>query len=237
MDRVWADLERLNLAKDMAAADSVFRELLGEFGVTTFAYLGLNLGPRRKAPLLISTYAQEWCERYLDRRYYGLDPVILGARKRSLCFDWGDRDYLASLSEAQRLFFLEARDFGIACGVTYPIHGAQQQFAVVSLVSEKPLDLDLHAQNLLQLATLHYHVRHVANADDDPSRNHIELTPREAECLTWAANGKSAWEIGQILRLSRYTVQEHIESAKRKLDCRSRDHAVVKAVMEGLITP
>lgn len=238
MEQVWADLERLHMAPDAAAADAAFRQMIDAFGITTFAYLGLNLGPGRSAPLLISTYPREWCDRYLERRYYSIDPVIHGARRRSLCFDWGAREYLASLSEPQRQFFLEAREHGIASGMTYPIHGAQGQFAVVSLVSDQPLDLDLHAQNLLQLATLHYHIRQVeSSAGDASTADRIELTPREAECLTWAANGKSAWEIGQILRLSRHTVAEHINNAKRKLGCSSRDHAVVKAVMEGLITP
>ncbi|MEK6291645.1 MAG: helix-turn-helix transcriptional regulator, partial [Paraburkholderia tropica] len=39
------------------------------------------------------------------------------------------------------------------------------------------------------------------------------LTPRQRECLTWVARGKSSIEIGLILGISRYTVDYHIEEA------------------------
>lgn len=237
MEQAWNELEPLHAAKDAAAADSIFRNILTKFGVGQFAYLGLNLGPGRVAPLLVSTYPSEWCERYLERRYYGIDPVIHGARQKMFPFEWGSRAYLSELHDSQKHFFLEARDFGIASGITYPVHGAQGQFAVISLVSDQPLTLDLNGQNVLQLAAMHYHMRQVANQKPSPDERIVELTPREAECLTWAANGKSAWEIGRILNISRYTVQEHMDNAKRKLGCHTRDHAVVKAVMQGLISP
>jgi DNA-binding CsgD family transcriptional regulator len=39
--------------------------------------------------------------------------------------------------------------------------------------------------------------------------------------LEWAAEGKSAWEIGHILGISRYTVAYYLENAKEKLGVRT----------------
>ena len=42
------------------------------------------------------------------------------------------------------------------------------------------------------------------------------LTPREREVLWWAAQGKSAKEIGEILHITKRTVDEHTHNAARK---------------------
>jgi DNA-binding CsgD family transcriptional regulator len=59
------------------------------------------------------------------------------------------------------------------------------------------------------------------------------LTPRELEVLTWAARGKSAWEIGVILGISKRTVDEHIQTATRKLGAATRTAAVAIALISS----
>jgi DNA-binding CsgD family transcriptional regulator len=63
------------------------------------------------------------------------------------------------------------------------------------------------------------------------------LTTRELEVLTWVARGKSAWEIGVILGISKRTVDEHTQTAKRKLGAANRAEAVAIAVRERTIAP
>jgi DNA-binding CsgD family transcriptional regulator len=65
----------------------------------------------------------------------------------------------------------------------------------------------------------------------------IELSNREKACLSWAALGKSSWEIGQILCISENTVIFHIKNAMRKLGTGSRTLAAFKAAQLGLIAP
>jgi DNA-binding CsgD family transcriptional regulator len=64
-----------------------------------------------------------------------------------------------------------------------------------------------------------------------------ELSDREKACLSWAAAGKSSWEIGRILCISENTVIFHIKNAMRKLGTNSRTLAALKAVELGLIEP
>lgn len=61
------------------------------------------------------------------------------------------------------------------------------------------------------------------------------LTAREAEVLTWVARGKSAWEIGEILDITKRTVDEHVHTAVRKIGAANRAHAVAIAVRDRLI--
>lgn len=53
--------------------------------------------------------------------------------------------------------------------------------------------------------------------------------------LGWVARGKSAWEIGQILNITKRTVDEHVANAVRKLDAVNRVQAIAIAVRDGII--
>jgi DNA-binding CsgD family transcriptional regulator len=71
------------------------------------------------------------------------------------------------------------------------------------------------------------------NAPTNPAAN--PLTPREGECLTWAARGKTSDEIAAILHRSTETVEFHLSNAMLKLQARNRAHAVAIACTRGLI--
>lgn len=70
-----------------------------------------------------------------------------------------------------------------------------------------------------------------------PPDSAVHLTDREQMCLTWVARGKSSWVIANMLDISKYTVDFHIENAMEKLNTRSRTFAAVKATRQGLIFP
>jgi LuxR family quorum sensing-dependent transcriptional regulator len=61
------------------------------------------------------------------------------------------------------------------------------------------------------------------------------LTSREVEVLTWVARGKSAWEIGEILDITKRTVDEHVQAAVRKMGAANRTHAVAIAIRDRFI--
>jgi DNA-binding CsgD family transcriptional regulator len=69
---------------------------------------------------------------------------------------------------------------------------------------------------------------------DAPPATH-SLTPREVEVLAWVARGKSAWEIGEILHISKRTVDEHVQAAVRKLGAANRPQAVAIALLHRMI--
>jgi DNA-binding CsgD family transcriptional regulator len=70
-----------------------------------------------------------------------------------------------------------------------------------------------------------------------PSRlRKYSLTPREIEVLNWVAQGKSAWEVGEILRIEKKTVDEHVQTAVHKIGAVNRAHAVAIAVRDRIIS-
>lgn len=61
------------------------------------------------------------------------------------------------------------------------------------------------------------------------------LTPREVDCLRWAANGKTDGEIAEILSIARWTVVTYLQNVKIKLNCSNRTSAVATALSLGII--
>jgi DNA-binding CsgD family transcriptional regulator len=85
------------------------------------------------------------------------------------------------------------------------------------------LGLQLH-DHLLGLST-----RLPAMTDD------CALTPRELECLKWAAEGLTTEQIADRVMISSATVNYHFNKIVTKLDAANRHHAAIKAVRLGLI--
>jgi hypothetical protein len=55
--------------------------------------------------------------------------------------------------------------------------------------------------------------------------------------LSWIAEGKSDWQIGKILGISRKTVNYHIENVKRKFGVASRIQALMAALASAAFAP
>ncbi len=63
-----------------------------------------------------------------------------------------------------------------------------------------------------------------------------ELSQRELEILNWVCVGKTNYEIGVILGISKFTVKNHIQSILGKLSVYNRTQAVNRALSLGLIS-
>ena len=63
------------------------------------------------------------------------------------------------------------------------------------------------------------------------------LSPRERECLLWAARGKTYIETSMIVGLAYATVKTNLDQARYKLNCATVAQATALAVAEGIFTP
>lgn len=199
------------------------------FDLPCFAYLSM---PRdgRAAAALISSYPIAWTQHYLREHYERLDPVIAMAHSQTEPFDWGLTADRFELSAAQARLFDEAAQFGIRCGFTIPIQDGRGPVAAVTFSGDSPHPSFLRTietnRRVLQLMaiSLHAHIRR--KLWRDPVLNGVRLSPREFECLQWAAQGKSAWDIGQILSISRRTAAFHLDNARTKLGVKNLRQAI-----------
>ena len=81
----------------------------------------------------------------------------------------------------------------------------------------------------------HIHGSSVSPATPPRTSCRTPFTPRQLEVLAWVAQGKTDWQVAQILLISRKTVNYHVECAKKKLRVATRMQAVLAAVNFGLV--
>ncbi|WP_159587937.1 helix-turn-helix transcriptional regulator [Chelativorans xinjiangense] len=199
--------------------------------LTSFAYLFPSPRPNRGANL-ISTYPQSWTSHYLLQRYEGIDPVVLNARSRVNTFRWGPDCGDLQMSNAQRMLFDEASHFGIRCGFTIPIHDHRGLFAALTFASDerRPLLFRIidRYERALQLMAILFHSHARCTLAEGGVVDGVRLSRREHQCLQWAAQGKSAWDIGRILGISPRTASFHLDNARKKLEVRTIIQAAVR---------
>jgi DNA-binding CsgD family transcriptional regulator len=63
----------------------------------------------------------------------------------------------------------------------------------------------------------------------------IGLSPREVDCLAYLVCGLRPAQISERLGISEKTFEKHIGSAKINLRARTRDQAVAKAIVAGVL--
>ena len=183
----------------------------------------------------VATYSKEWQFRYFLKKYLEIDPVVRNARSALLPFDW---ESIAREDPASLEFFADAERHNVGRnGLSIPLRSRKNSGSVVSFTSDVPkLDWELFKRNnmtiLQQLAAL---IDSAANTNPQLPAPTVKLSPREEQCLIWAARGKTHQEVATILGLSAGSVKTHLDTARHKLHCINITHAVGVAVATGVI--
>lgn len=229
--------------EDVASLEAAFSKSLWDLGFREWAYQVIRTDalPDEK-PLILTTFPDAWYSHYIDNGYHRVDPVILNGPSQVAPFTWSAMSFGIDPSPEQARLFAEATEFGLGEGIGIPIHGARGSLAMASMVS------DLGAKSLTRLMStvgqdvhlmslaFHNHARELL-ALGRSGRTTVSLTRRERECLLWIAAGKSAWDTSRILGISARTVYFHLDNVRAKMGVTNIYHAVIKAIMEGVISP
>ncbi|HEV2898197.1 MAG TPA: LuxR family transcriptional regulator [Pseudaminobacter sp.] len=222
-------LEKLSDSVDEADFREAMAGTAACLDLLTFAYL--SLPPQRSGkPKLISNYPTRWTAHYLENRYQKVDPVILRARCGGCPFRWGSDMRGFATSQVQQRLFDEAAEFSIRCGLTIPIVDRRGWMAAMTFAADEPNPAFLRVaeryEQALQLMATCFHIHVRRKLSGNRMVDGVSLTPREYECLQWAARGKSAWDIACILGIKPRTAAFHLDNAKKKLGVRTKNQAV-----------
>jgi len=175
------------------------------------------------------------------------DAVLVTAAQSYAPFLWSDISRLIALTPGQRDFIDAAHRCGVGAAVTVPIHrsrgadaaGSYSDFAgCCSFIMKSGAPLPLGS-----LAAAHYvgamafdAAENMRRARAGVVRSGPELTPRQRDCVVLVAQGKSDWEIGQLLGISDSTVHKHIEDAKRRFCVSTRIQLVVRSLFDARLS-
>lgn len=172
-----------------------------------------------------------WEQVYADRGFAQINFVTHAARRTARPFVWSEitiGNDVAAKAREDMWSVLHA--FGLRDGLAVPNH-TSTSVSVLSLATFEGVELPCDLRKAIVLSSHYVHDR-LRELNTPPFKS-IRLTHRERDCLAFAAEGKSDWDIGQILGIAQSTVHAHVENAKRKLGVKTRMQAVAKLARAG----
>lgn len=224
-------LQKATSPEDLQAATEALRDILN---IRHVVYHWVNSKGERFGA---GTYSTEWIDRYLEKDYLRMDPVIFGCFQRFTPVIWKDLDWS---SRAATAMFRDALDHGLGNqGFTIPIRGPNGQFALFtinnqaqdaawqSFVSDNSRDLMVIAHEFNKKA--------LEFERDGEGAPKPALSPRELSAMTCLAKGQSRAQAAAQMEISEHTLRVYIESARHKLGALNTTHAVARALSEGII--
>jgi LuxR family transcriptional regulator, quorum-sensing system regulator LasR len=235
----FTHLNKLLASTTPAAWSGHLFALAGELGFEQVLFGAVaSKHMRLETAFLQSNYSPAWRQRYDSEKLHYVDPTVSHCLASCLPIVW-EPDTFNGVRE--RELYEEACGHGVRSGVTFPIHGPNGEFGVVSFASDTMPDARFRedAEHYLpELSLLRDYAFESAmrfvNVQAGPTPH---LTKRELEVLNWVMVGKSSWEISMITNCSEATVNFHIANIRQKFNVNTRQQALVKAIAMGILNP
>jgi DNA-binding CsgD family transcriptional regulator len=212
-----------------------------EMGFEHFLYgVQVNTSLTRPYRFILSCYPENWRKHYDEEGYANIDPTVSHCVKTTIPIIWKNEIFKGRKEARVRS---EAKDCGLVSGVSFPVHGSRGEAAMLSLStsreSREAQDDIVATMGKAQLLTCYLHeaVQRIVLSKGPIPLKKINLTEREKECLLWAAEGKTGWEIANIIKISERTVTFHLQNVVQKLGVVNRQQAISRALSMGLIEP
>lgn len=165
------------------------------------------------------------------------DPVLQHCKRQSVPIIWS-RDTYMKVGQAD--VWDEQARFGYRTGIALALHLPEGRHFLLGVDRDQSLPTDRSelTRIVADLQLFAVHAQEAALRIMVPAAKEAgapSLTPREVETLRWTMDGKTAWEVGNILGISERTAVLHVNNAMHKLGCINKHQAVLKALRLGLI--
>lgn len=165
------------------------------------------------------------------------DPVIKLFKKLSTPFTYDQSTYT---NEAAGDLWEQQAPFGYKNGIALAMHLPFNRHLLVGIDRDEALPScqDELVKQLGLISLLVTHIQSTAIRLLTPTSGQFmmpKLTRREIEVLRVTAIGKSAWAVSAILGISECTVNFHMRNIHHKLDTSTKQQAVLKSSLLGLI--
>jgi LuxR family transcriptional regulator, quorum-sensing system regulator BjaR1 len=183
---------------------------------------------------LYSDMPQGFGQSFDDLGFSKNNPLISHALKEARPYSAAELWAMPLTVQQRRALAQVNLSLNVLDGLMIPIRNADVLEGIVLLGGAKPEMAPIIRSTLHLLAYCAF--EQVIHLLANPRRASAGLlSPREVECLSWAAAGKTDGEIGRILSISPRTTRFHIENAKKKLGVATRVQAVAEAMKRKAI--
>ncbi|ARG96589.1 helix-turn-helix transcriptional regulator [Legionella micdadei] len=224
--------------------DHALERYLNKKGITTFSFTYYAYHPNSANKLkydMSSANFKDWHKHYLAEHYHGIDSTLSFVYNSHLPIYWDIKQQLTqAISATERKMRLDSIAFGTKAGLSIPIHGPQNNFAILLLVQMQNEQSILQQQGLqyelFVAAHLYYHYIQIHLLNETQEKQSFRLTQREIQCLLLIAKHYSVKQMAQLLELSERTINFHIQKINKKLGTKNKYQSLAKALEEQLLT-
>ena len=222
----------LNEAPDVAAIETALKDFIAAFGLSSI-FGGILphdlLSPEKVRSLVMLRHSPpEWRERYLARGYLYRDPIFERLQFEHAPFTWHEAAATCKNPYKITTVGAEAAEFGLRGGFVVPMTLPGGRFAAISFGGPST-EFSPSERSMLAFVASHA-MGLILQKSTKISATLCPLSPRERECLQWASEGKTNWEISQILGVSEPTVIKHLLSSREKLGAVTKSQAIANAL-------
>ena len=233
----------ISRSKNLDKINTVANHFLNVLQVKSYAFTYYSQYPTSKRKLQYehsSTPLKAWHEHYIESEYEDVDQTLQRNKTFSVPIFWDVHQQLrnATTSREKRLRE-ESIALGIDKGISIPVHGPSDDFAVLVLHQRKnEACLENYQNNIgIFFALAHYYYHAVKNVLDlsQPLPVHYHISLREQQCLYFTAKEFLARDVAKKLNISERTVHFHMQNINKKLGVKNKFQAVLKAREKGLI--
>jgi LuxR family transcriptional regulator, quorum-sensing system regulator BjaR1 len=228
-------------ASDMETVDKELTLLLSGFGIDHFVlYQATDRGGKPTGARLCGKRHDEWRDHYVDADMAPRDDLMKSGKKSLMPTTWSRFQSEKKVSKGQKKIFNEASDFGLKDGFYLPLIQPDGSMHGVSMMVQHKMDNEPRMLSALHLLAIYYSI--AANrlglsppAPPSPTDEPV-LTDRQIDCLQWIREGLTPGAVGDKLGITEYTVNEHLQEARRRLHVRTTAQAVIEAINHKLIS-
>ena len=237
---------RIQAACSVGELATTAQEYLNDLGFSRSVYnfgrqLSKDILEKTHVASIFTNYPYEWHLRYTECDYFRHDIVLAHSLSTVVPYTWKPLQRPDISAMALRIFN-EARDFRLYDGISLPLRSGHLYSHLTCVPDgterEQGMIMGRNTGTLMYLeALLHEKATGLLELEELSSTTGASISPRERETLKWVARGKTSQDISDILKIAKPTIDQHIVSSMQKLEATSRSHAVVKAMVAGLIDP
>lgn len=225
--------------KSLAELRHVLDSFTNEIGFRYFALIHHDdLRKSKPGVIHLQNYPDVWADYFIEHRLYLKDPVVHACFRTNCGFSWRELPQLVSLTDHHKEILRGASKEGLVEGLTIPACVPGERTGSCTFAGPRRGQNVKHHLGLVQIigAFAFQVARRLISKNRIIPLARPRLAPRQRECVILVGQGKSNWEIGKILGLSRSTINHYLNDARGRYDVTTRTQLAIGAVLDGEVS-
>lgn len=226
-------------AQSLEELSSVFQKIPETCNMSNVVYYFAGSGEKLLNPdgFTCTTYPREWQERYYNKNYLLIDPVVQRGLHNGLPFEW--RDLKIEKGTPGYSLLMEGLDYSLGhAALSIPLLGVDGSRGLFAITSNDPHKFEGLARvscvRDYQMLANYVHEAYL-RITAFQTRGTMALSGEERACLKLAAEGLLGHEIARKLKLSDPVVRLCLRVARHKLGAATTEMAILNANQFGVI--